>query len=165
MSTSENAPETAPETTFTADPGSHEATVVAIIDAPKEAVFRAYTEQDLFTQWWGPKELTCKVDTYEAVSGGKWRILHVDPDGNEYGFHGVYHLVSPDRIINTFEFEGVPDHVCLETTTFEDVDGKTRVVAHSVFQSVADRDGMSESGMRDFAPVGMAQLQKVAQSL
>jgi uncharacterized protein YndB with AHSA1/START domain len=155
----------APETTFIAEPGSHEASVVAIIDAPREAVFRAYTEQDLFTRWWGPRELTAKVDTYEPVSGGRWRIVHVAPDGSEYGFHGVYHLVRPDKIINTFEFEGVPDHVCLESTTFEDVDGKTRVTAHSVFQSVEDRDGMAESGMRDFAPVGMAQLQQVARSL
>lgn len=154
-----------PETTFTAEPGSHEATVVAVVDAPKPAVYRAYTEPDLFTKWWGPKELTSKVDTFEPVTGGKWRIVHVDPDGNEYGFHGVYHLVSPDKIINTFEFEGVPDHVCLETVTFEDVDGKTRIVSHSVFQSVADRDGMKDTGMEDFAPVGMAQLQEVASAL
>lgn len=154
-----------PETTFVAEPGNHEATVTAIIDAPKAAVFRAYTEPDLFTQWWGPKELTSKVDTFEPVSGGRWRIVHVDPDDNEYGFHGVNHLVSPDKIIQTFEFEGVPEHVCLETITFEDVDGRTRVVAHSVFQSVADRDGMKDTGMEEFAPVGMAQLQAVAQSL
>lgn len=106
----------------------------------------------------GPKDLTCKVDTYEPVSGGTWRIVHVDPDGNEYGFHGVYHLISPDRIINTFEFEGLPDHVCLETTSFEDVDGKTRVVAHSVFQSVEDRDGMLQSGMEEGAAAAMDEL-------
>jgi uncharacterized protein YndB with AHSA1/START domain len=153
------------ETSFTAEPGSREATITALIDAPKDAVYRAYTEPDLFTQWWGPKELTSKVETFEPVSGGSWRVVHVDPDGNEYGFHGVYHLVSPDKIVNTFEFEGVPGHVCLETMTFEDADGKTRLVAQSVFQSVADRDGMKDSGMEDFAPVGMAQLEQVAKSL
>ena len=154
-----------PETTFTAEPDSNEATVTAVIDAPREAVYRAYTEIDLFTEWWGPEELTSKVDRFEPTTGGSWRLVHVDPDGNEYGFHGVYHLVSPERIVNTFEYEGVPGHVCLETVCFEDVDGKTRVTSQSVFQSVADRDGMKDSGMEDFAPVGMAQLQKVAARL
>jgi uncharacterized protein YndB with AHSA1/START domain len=155
-----------PETTFTAEPNSNEATVTAVIDAPADKVYRAYTEVDAFLRWWGPRELTSKVDTFEAETGGRWRIVHVDPEGGEYGFHGVYHLVRQDKIINTFEFEGVPDHVCLETVTFEDLgDGTTRVVTHSVFQSVADRDGMKDTGMEQFAPIGMAQLQEVAQDL
>jgi uncharacterized protein YndB with AHSA1/START domain len=154
-----------PETTFIAEPGSPEATIVAVIDAPRDAVYRAYTEPDLYVQWWGPSELTSKVDAFDAATGGSWRIVHVDPAGNEYGFHGVYHLVSPDAIVSTFEFEGVPGHVCLQTATFEDVDGKTRVTSQSVFQSVADRDGMKDTGMEEFAPVGMAQLAKVAASL
>jgi uncharacterized protein YndB with AHSA1/START domain len=154
------------ETTFSAEPGSHAATITAVVDAPRDAVYRAYTEPGLFTQWWGPAELTSKVERFEPVDGGSWRIVHVGPDGSEYGFHGVYHLVSQDKIVNTFEFEGVAGHVCLETVTFEDLDGgRTRLVARSVFESVEDRDGMKDSGMEAFAPVGMAQLEKVAQSL
>ncbi|MFI6870227.1 SRPBCC family protein [Nocardia sp. NPDC050406] len=154
-----------PETTYTAEPNSHAATTTAIIDAPKAAVYRAYTEADLLVRWWGPRELTSKVEQFEPVTGGAWRVVHVDPSGAEYGFRGVYHEVSPDRIVNTFEFDGTPGHVCLETVTFEDVDGKTRVTSQSVFQSVEDRDGMAQSGMEEFAPVGMAQLQEVASSL
>src|SRR5262245_21500047 len=154
------------ETTFSAEPGSPSATIIAVVDAPKDAVYRAYTEAGLFTQWWGPQELTSKVDRFDPVDGGSWRIVHVDPDGNEYGFHGVYHLVGPDKIVNTFEFEGFPGRVCLETVTFEDLgDGRTRLVAQSGFESVEDRYGMKDSGMEEFAPVGMAQLEKVAQGL
>ncbi|UGT39721.1 SRPBCC family protein [Nocardia yamanashiensis] len=154
-----------PETTFTAEPGSHVATTVAVVDAPKAAVYRAYTEADLLVRWWGPRELTSKVERFEAVTGGSWRVVHVDPAGGEYGFGGVYHEVSADRIVNTFEFDGAPGHVSLESVTFEEVDGKTRVSSLSVFQSVEDRDAMAASGMAEFAPIGMAQLQEVAASL
>ncbi|HRN68963.1 MAG TPA: SRPBCC domain-containing protein, partial [Promineifilum sp.] len=69
--------------------------------------------------------------------------------GNVYAFHGVYHdVVAPERIVQTFEYEGMPGHVVMETAVFEDLgDGKTRVVTQSVFQSVEDRDGMAASGM------------------
>jgi uncharacterized protein YndB with AHSA1/START domain len=101
-----------------------------------------------------------------GVTGGAWRVVHVDPDGNEYAFRGVYHEVVPsERVVLTFEFEGMPGHVCLERHTFESVDGGTKVTQHSVFQSVEDRDGMAESGMEQHAPVAMAQLQDVASGL
>ncbi|QGG94544.1 SRPBCC family protein [Actinomarinicola tropica] len=156
----------APETTFVAEPGSHAATTTAVIAAPIENVWRAHVEPDLFVQWWGPAELTSRVETWEPTSGGSWRVVHIDPEGGEYGFRGVYHEVVPqERLIFTFEFEGMPGHVCLETHTFEAVEGGTRVTQHAVFQSVEDRDGMAESGMEAHAPVAMAQLQAVASSL
>jgi uncharacterized protein YndB with AHSA1/START domain len=157
---------TTPETTFVAEPGSHEATTSAVIAAPVDAVWRAYVEPDLFARWWGPAELTSKIERLEPVAGGSWRVVHIDPDGNEYAFRGVYHDVVPhERVTFTFEFEGMPGHVCLETHTFEAVDGGTKLTQHAVFQSIADRDGMAESGMEQHAPVAMAQLQEVAQSL
>ncbi|HEX7094850.1 MAG TPA: SRPBCC family protein [Acidimicrobiales bacterium] len=156
----------APETTFIAEPNSHEFVVSAVIDAPIESVWRAYVERDLFVQWWGPKELRSKVDRWDPVTGGSWRVIHIDPDGSEYGFRGVFHEVVPQqRTVMTFEFEGMPGHVCLETHTFEAFDGRTKLTQHSVFQSVADRDGMRQSGMEQHAPVAMAQLQEVARSL
>ena len=155
-----------PETTFVAEPGSHESTTSAVIDAPVDAVYRAHVERDLFVRWWGPAELTSKVDRWEPVTGGSWRVIHVDPDGNEYAFRGVFHEVVPnERLVLTFEFEGMPGHVCLETHTLEAVEGGTKVTQHAVFQSVADRDGMKDSGMEQHAPVAMAQLQDVAGSL
>lgn len=91
--------------------------------------------------------------------GGRWRFVEREPDGNEYGFHGVYHAIfSPERIVQTFEFEGVPGHVLLETATFEEHDGKTMLTAQSVFQSVEDRDGMVQSGMEEGAVDTMDRL-------
>lgn len=155
-----------PDTTFTAEAGSHAATATAVLAADLESIFRCYTEPEHFVRWWGPTELTSHVDRWEPTSGGSWRVVQTDGDGNEYGFRGVYHDVVPnERVVLTFEFEGMPGHVCLETHTFEAVDGGTRVTMHSVFQTVEDRDGMKDSGMEAHTPVAMAQLQDVAQGL
>jgi uncharacterized protein YndB with AHSA1/START domain len=92
-----------------------------------------------------------KLETFEPKSGGRWRYTHKDNDDNEYGFHGVNHEVTaPERLIGTFEFEGLPEagHVALETARFEALPGdRSRITIQSVFQSVSDRDGMIQSGM------------------
>ena len=91
------------------------------------------------------------LEKFEPTNGGSWRYIHRDEDRNEYTFHREHHEVtSPERIISTFEFEGLPEpgHVSLETTTFEELPGgKTWVMTKAVFQSAADRDGMLQSGM------------------
>jgi uncharacterized protein YndB with AHSA1/START domain len=93
------------------------------------------------------------LETFEPKSGGSWRYTHRDKEGNAYAFHGVNHEVkAPERIIGTFEFEGLPEsgHVTLETARFEALPGdRTRLTIQSVFQSVADRDGMLQSGMEE----------------
>jgi uncharacterized protein YndB with AHSA1/START domain len=155
-----------PETTFVAEPGSHEGKSIAVIEAPREAVFRAHVEPELLAQWWAPPQLEVKIDEFDPTPGGSWRILNYDEDGNEYAFRGVNHDVVPnERIVQTFEWEGLPGHVCLQTATFEDADGGTRLTAQAVFQSVEDRDGMADSGWREQAPIGMAQLNEVAKRL
>jgi uncharacterized protein YndB with AHSA1/START domain len=136
------------KTNVIAEPGTQQITVTRIFDAPCELVFKAYTDPELMPQWLGPRDLTMTIDHMEVRPGGAWRYTHRDPNGNEYGFHGVYHdVVSPERIVGTFEFEGMPGHVSLDTGTFEEQDGKTKLTITSVFQSVADRDGMLQSGM------------------
>jgi uncharacterized protein YndB with AHSA1/START domain len=136
------------KTNVIAEPGTQQITVTRIFDAPCELVFRAYTDPELMPQWLGPRDLTMTIDHMEVRPGGAWRYTHRDPNGNEYGFHGVYHdVVSPERIVGTFEFEGMPGHVSLDTGTFEEQDGNTKLTITSVFQSVADRDGMLQSGM------------------
>ncbi len=139
------------KTVITAEPGKQEVIITREFDAPRELVFKAYTDPKMYTQWLGPRELTMTLEKFEPKSGGSWRYIHKDKAGNAYGFHGVNHEVTaPERIIGTFEFEGLPDkgHVALETARFEALPGnRTRVTAQSVFQSVADRDGMIQSGM------------------
>ncbi len=142
------------KTQITAAPGSPQITITREFDAPRDLVFRAHTDPQLLPQWLGPRDLTLTVDRYDARDAGTWRYVHSDAQGNEYGFHGVFHgTPTPDGIVQTFEYEGAPGHVKLDTTTLEPRDGRTLVRTVSVFQSVEDRDAMiaadMERGTRD----------------
>jgi uncharacterized protein YndB with AHSA1/START domain len=130
------------------EPGKQEIIITRVLDAPRALVFKAYTDLAAIPQWWGPRYLTTTVEKMEVRPGGLWRFCQRDAQGNEFNFHGVYHSVeSPARLVSTFEFEGVPGHVSLETLTLEEQNGKTALKTLSVFQSVEDRDAMVGSGM------------------
>src|SRR5437879_6655713 len=94
-----------------------------------------------------------RLEKFEPRSGGMWRYIHKDKDGTEYGFHGVIHeVLPPERIIDTFEYEGLPEkgHVALQTLRLQELPGgRTKLTAQAVFQSVADRDGMIQSGAEE----------------
>lgn len=121
--------------------------VVREFDAPRNLVFRAATERDLVAQWLGPRELAMRVIEYDAREGGRYRYVHTAPDGAEYGFRGVFHTVTEPLIIQTFEFEGAPGAVSLESMTLDDIGGRTRLQQNAVFPSVAARDEAVASGM------------------
>jgi uncharacterized protein YndB with AHSA1/START domain len=139
------------QTKITATPDKQEILITREFDAPRELVFKAFTDPNFYTQWIGPRELTMTLEKFEPRNGGTWRYIHKDKDGNQYAFHGVYHEVTaPERLIDTFEFEGFQEkgHVSLETARFEALPGdRTKVTTQAVFQSVADRDGQLQSGM------------------
>ncbi len=156
------------KTKITAEPGKQELFITREFDAPPELVFKAHTDSNLFVQWLGPRGYTMRLETFEPRSGGRWRYIHRDSDGNEYGFHGVFHEVSPERMIQTFEFEGLPEggHVTLDTMRLEALpNGRTRLTVQSVFQSVADRDGMIQSGMERGVTEGYERLDEVLAKL
>ncbi|HUH78782.1 MAG TPA: SRPBCC domain-containing protein [Methanoregula sp.] len=134
------------KTIIIADDGRQDATLVRVFDAPRARIFEAYTKPELIPQWWGPRRLSTVVDRLEAKPGGSWRFLNRDAAGNEYWFHGVYHEVSPGRIVNTFEFEGMPGHAMLGIQALEETGGKTKLTVKSIFESVGDRDGMLATG-------------------
>jgi uncharacterized protein YndB with AHSA1/START domain len=129
-----------------AEPGSHALSTSREFNAPRDLVYKALTDPGLVAKWWGLKSTTTIVDKMEVKPGGIWRYIERDENG-EYGFHGVYHSISPECIIYTFEFEGMPGHVLMSTTTLEENNGVTTITESSVFQSVEDRDGMLQSGM------------------
>ena len=137
-------------TSIKAEPGKQEIFITREFDAPRELVFKAFTDAKLVAQWLGPRDLTMKIEKFEPKTGGSYRYIHSMGELS-FGFHGVVHEVTfPERIIQTFEFEGLPEkgHVTLETARFEALPGgRTRFTNQSVFQSVADRDGMLQSGM------------------
>lgn len=142
------------ETGIAVDPVLPTIVITREFEAPPARVFRAHTDPDLVVQWLGPRGLRMEIDRYDARTGGSYRYLHRDDDGNEYAFHGVFHEVRPvERIVQTFTYEGMPDSVSLETAVFEDLGGRTRLTATSLMDSVEARDGMiaggAETGIRE----------------
>jgi uncharacterized protein YndB with AHSA1/START domain len=154
------------KTDITAEPGVPYIDVTREFDAPRDLIYRAHIDPELIVQWLGPRQYTMTVDRWEARDGGAWRYTHSDPDGNEYGFHGVFHgPASPDTLIQTFEFEGAPGHVSLGTLTLEDRGGRTVARVHSVYQSVEDRDAVLASGMSDGMNAGYERLDELVARL
>lgn len=129
--------------------GTHAIRTERELNAPRDLVFRAYTEPDLLTRWLGPRRYTMEIDRYEVGDGGRYRYVHRDDEGNAHAFRGVFHGdPTPDAMVQTFEWEGLPGHVSLDRAVLEEIDGgRTVVRTVSVFQSEADRDGMWDSGM------------------
>ena len=154
------------KTQIIAEPGVPQIVITREFDAPRELLFRAYTDPELLAQWLGPRALTMTIDRHDPRDGGSWRYIHRDADGDEFAFHGVFHgTPSPDGIVRTFEFEGTPGHVSLETATFEERGGRTLLRMNSVFQSVEDRDGMVQSGMEEGVNDSMERLDELVARL
>jgi uncharacterized protein YndB with AHSA1/START domain len=143
----------------TAEPGIPQVLTEREFDAPRALVYRAFTDPDLLVQWLGPRRYTMTIDRYDMRDGGTYRYVHSDEAGNAFGFHGVFHGdPSPEGMVQTFEFEGAPGNVSMDTVTFEDHDGKTTVRTNSLFQSVEARDAMVQSGMADGMSEGYERL-------
>jgi len=154
---------------ITAEPGKQEMVISREFDAPRELVFRAFTDPDLYVQWVGPRTLTTKLEKFELRNGGSWRYIQRDQGGNEFGFHGVNHdILPPERIIQTFEYEGLPEtgHVILQKATFEELPGnRTKFIGQSVFLSVEDRDGMLQSDMEEGMNDSFSRLDELLEKL
>jgi uncharacterized protein YndB with AHSA1/START domain len=149
-------------TKVTAEPGVPFIDISREFDAPPELVFRAHTDPDLLVQWLGGDKYEMIVDRYEVRDGGTWRYVHRDGQGNDWGFHGVFHgTPTRERMVQTFEFEGAPGYVSLDALTLEDLGGRTRVRIHSVHQSVEGRDAMVASGMEAGLSAGYQRLDEL----
>lgn len=150
------------EIQVTAEPGVPQILTARQFDAPRELIYRAFTEPDLLAQWLGPRKYTMTIERFDLRDGGTWRYLHSDDAGNAHGFHGVFHGdPSPDVIVQTFEYEGAPGNVSMDTLTFEEHDGSTTVRSNSVFQSVEARDAMYDAGMADGMREGYERLDEL----
>ena len=156
------------KTEVKAEPGKQELFIIREFDAPRELVFKAYTEPDLYVQWVGPNDLTMTIDKWDCREGGSYKFTH-ERGGHKYAFFGVNHeVLAPERIIGTFEFDGLPErgHVIMGKTTFEELPGgRSRLTHQSVFFSVADRDGMVQSGMERGVREGYEKLDSLLESM
>jgi uncharacterized protein YndB with AHSA1/START domain len=152
-------------TRITAPPGEPFVDIEREFDAPAELVHRAYREPELVKQWLGPRKYEMVIDEWDARDGGSYRYVHRDANGS-YGFRGVFHSMAIDNMVQTFEFDGWPGHVSLDSQKIEDIgNGRSRVTSHSVFQSVADRDGMVESGMSEGVEDGFNRLDELLEKI
>jgi uncharacterized protein YndB with AHSA1/START domain len=145
--------------------GDREIVITREVDAPRELVFKAITDPALIPQWWGPRRYTTSVDKMDVRPGGAWRFISRGPDG-DHAFKGEYReIVPPERIVQTFEWEGLPGHVSVETLILEERGGKTRMTATSVFDTQEDRDGMMETGAESGARETWDRFAEVLQEL
>jgi uncharacterized protein YndB with AHSA1/START domain len=132
--------------------GDREFVMTRIFDAPRDLVFEAYTDPEAIPQWWGPAEMTTVVDKMDVKPGGVWRYVQRKPDGKAYAFNGVYkEIVPPSKLVSTFEFEGMPGHIVVDTVIFEAIGNQTKITVTSLFASKEDLEGMMQSGMEDGA--------------
>jgi uncharacterized protein YndB with AHSA1/START domain len=145
MSTAAKARASVPATITT--PSEREIRIERIFDAPRARVWRAFTDPELVAQWWGRgNELV--IERFEVKRGGHWRFVE-HADGETHGFEGRFREVTPEsRLVQTFEWDGMPGYVAVDTVTLEDLgDGRTKVVTVSLFHTTEERDGMLRSGM------------------
>jgi uncharacterized protein YndB with AHSA1/START domain len=128
-------------------PSDREIRTERIFIAPRERVWKAMTDPQLVAQWWGRGNKVV-VERMELERGGHWRFVEHGPEGVN-GFEGRYREITPpSRVVQTFEWDGMPGHVIVETLTLEDLgDGRTKLVNVSLFHTGEERDGMLSSGM------------------
>jgi uncharacterized protein YndB with AHSA1/START domain len=128
-------------------PTDREIRIERIFDALRERVWKAFTDPELVAQWWG-RGNKLVIERMEVERGGHWRFVEHSPEGVD-GFEGRYREVTPpERLVQTFEWDGMPGYVAVDTAVFEDLgDGRTKVVTTSIFHTTEERDGMLASGM------------------
>jgi uncharacterized protein YndB with AHSA1/START domain len=136
-----------------------------IFNAPRDRVWKALTNPELIAQWWG-RGNKLVVEKFEPKAGGRWRVVEHGPEGTN-GFEGRFREVTPpERVVQTFEWDGMPGHVIVETITLEDLgSGRTKLVNVSLFHTTEERDGMLNSGMEQGMNESYAALDKVLASL
>ena len=150
-----------PATAAVTTPSDREIRIERVFAAPRDRVWRAMTDPKLVAQWWG-RGNKLVIERMEVERGGHWRFVE-HSDHGVHGFEGRYREVTPpERVVQTFEWDGMPGHVAVETATLEDLgDGRTKLVTVSLFHTVEDRDGMLHSGMEQGVNQSYAALDKV----
>ena len=129
-------------------PNEREIHIERIFEAPRDRVFAVYTDPALIPEWWGPRGTTTEVVAMDCRTGGDWRFICHDSDGTQTGFRVTYRdVTAPERIVQTFEWEGMPGYISVETALFEDLGDRTKVTTTSLFHTTEERDGMLNSGM------------------
>jgi uncharacterized protein YndB with AHSA1/START domain len=156
-----------PDTNFAYPAGEPISIITHTFDAPRAVVWKATTDPKHVVNWWGPRGVTTKIVKLDLRPGGTWRFEHHMPDGSVYIFKGTYlEIVAPERLVQTFGMEGMyEDQLIVETATYEEQGGKTKLTVVSRFDSIEARDGMRASGMEGGARESYERLDEVLKTL
>lgn len=147
-------------------PSDREVVMTRVFDAPRDLVFEAHTSCEHMSHWWGPRRYVISECDIDFRPGGAYRIVQRGAEGDEYAFRGEFREIDrPSRIVWTFEWEGMPGHISVQTVTFDEQDGKTTLTATAVYDSVEDRDGTLASGMTEGAAETWDRLAEYVQTL
>ena len=147
-------------------PSDTEIQMTRVFDAPRELVFEAHTTGEHMSKWWGPRKYEVVNMEFDFREGGKWRFVHRGPEGEDHGFRGEFReIVPPEKIVWTFEYEGAPGQIAVETMTLEEKDGKTTLTAVSDAGSKEARDAVLQSGMQEGAAETWDRLEEYVQEL
>lgn len=153
------------ETTFKVDKENLKVVMERTFDAPREKVFKAYTDPEQIPKWWGQASSVTVVDKMDVRVGGLWRFVQKSQDGSEHAFNGEYKEVTPvERLTYTFEYEPMAGHVLTETIELQEVDGKTKVISSSAYANIDDLEGMVASGMESGARESYEQLAELLEN-
>jgi uncharacterized protein YndB with AHSA1/START domain len=117
--------------------------------APRKNVWRAMTKKKLLAKWWG-RGNKLDVEEHEFEPGGHWRFIERTPESKD-GFEGRFgEIQKPERIVQTFEWDGMPAHTARQTLTFEKLDDElTKVTCEVLCFDKDTRDGLVRSGMEE----------------
>jgi uncharacterized protein YndB with AHSA1/START domain len=130
-----------------------EVVITCIFDAPRELVFKMWTDPKYLADWWGPGVFTNPVCEVDARVGGAWRIVMRGPDGTDYPCGGVYReVVVPERLVFTniaTDKDGNPVLDGLTTVIFDDHNGKTRLTLKTRAVALVDYAAAYLGGMQE----------------
>lgn len=146
-------------------PSDREIMMTRIFNAPRDLVWKAHTDPEMIARWWG-RGNKLVIERFEVERGGHWRFVEHSQEGVD-GFEGRFREVTPpERLVQTFEWDGMPGHVAVNSATFEDLgDGRTKVVTVALFHTTEERDGMVGSGMEVGLGESYAALDRLLETL
>ncbi len=152
------------QATVTAPEGQSVIDIERVFAVPKDKLFKAISSPEHIATWWSKPGSTVTVEVFEPREGGTWRFVQ-HAGGQDFAFYGVIHEYGPDRVVQTFEFSGLPErgHVIMEKMELTELeDGTTKLHVIQAFFSVEERDGMLQSGMEEGMNQTYAALEDLA---
>lgn len=143
-----------------------EVQLTRVFNAPRRLVFEAHSTCEHVRHWWGTRGHTMVTCEMDFRPGGRWRFVLRKANGKEYAFRGEFReIVAPERIVQTFEFEGDPGMTSVETLVFTEEHGRTTLTATEQASSIQARDAMLQSGMEQGAAETYDRLEEYLPSL